>query len=111
MRIAFVSEEDKGLNSIVSSRFGRDRYFIILDLDGSDIRDLRIEVNPGSEAKSGAGIKAVQKLINERVDVVVAGAFGPNSTAALEEMGIKYVEMSGITVEEALRRLRDRLSL
>lgn len=109
MRVAFLSEEDKGMNSIVSNRFGRARYLIIVDLEDGDVKDIRAEINPGSEAKSGAGVKAVQKLIDEGVDAVVAGAFGPNSTAALEEMGIKHVEMSGITIEEALRRLKDRL--
>ncbi len=109
MRIAFATEENNGLDSVVSSRFGRARYFVILDYEGGEVRNYRVEVNPGSEARSGAGIKAVQKLINERVNVAVAGSFGPNAMTALEEMGIKHVEMSGMTVREALDRLRDRL--
>ncbi len=109
MRVAFATEENNGLNSVVSSRFGRARYFVIVDYEGGEVRSHRVEVNPGSEARSGAGIKAVQKLINERVNVAVAGSFGPNAMTALEEMGIKHVEMSGITVEEALNRLKDHL--
>ena len=109
MRVAFATEENNGLNSVVSSRFGRARYFVIVDYEGGEVRSYRVEVNPGSEARSGAGIKAVQKLINERVNVAVAGSFGPNAMTALEEMGIKHVEMSGITVEEALSRLKDHL--
>ncbi len=109
MRVAFATEENNGLNSVVSSRFGRARYFVMVDYEGGEVRSYRVEVNPGSEARSGAGIKAVQKLINERVNVAVAGSFGPNAMTALEEMGIKHVEMSGITVEEALSRLKDHL--
>ncbi len=91
----------------MSSRFGRARYFVVVDYEGGEVRSYRVEVNPGSEARSGAAIKAVQKLINEGVNVVVAGSFGPNAMTALEEMGIKHVEMSGITVEEALNKLKD----
>ncbi len=109
MRIAFATEENRGLNSVVSSRFGRARYFVIVDYEGGEVKSYRVEVNPGSEARSGAGIKAVQKLINERVNVAVAGSFGPNAMTALEEMGIRHVGMSGITVEEALNRLKNQL--
>ena len=45
-----------------------------------------------------------------RVDVAVAGSFGPNAMTALEEMGIKHVEMSGIAVEQALEKLKDLIS-
>lgn len=61
--------------------------------------------NPATEAKSGAGIKAVQKLVEEDVDVVVAGGFGPNAMAALDELGIKYVEMAGMKVSDALKKV------
>ncbi len=109
MRVAFATEENNGLDSVVSSRFGRANYFVIVDYEGGEVKGYKVEVNPGSEARSGAGIKAVQKLINERVNVAVAGSFGPNAMTALEEMGIRHVEMSGITVKEALNRLKDQL--
>ena len=110
MKVAFASEENKGLASVISSRFGRAKYFVIVDYENDQVKSHKVEVNPGSEAKGGAGIKAVQKLVNERVDVAVAGSFGPNAMTALEEMGIKHVEMSGIAVEQALEKLKDLIS-
>ncbi len=106
MRVAFVCEDDKGLDAEVSSRFGRAPYLIIVDLDGNDVKNVRVEENPGAKARSGAAIKVVQKLVNEGVDVAVAGAFGPNALVALDEMKIRRVELSGISVREALERLK-----
>ncbi len=77
-----------------------------MDTDGEIGRvNTTIVENPATEAKSGAGIKAVQKLVEEDVDVVVAGGFGPNAMAALDELGIKYVEMAGMKVSDALKKV------
>lgn len=105
MKVAFISEENKGLNSIVSRRFGRAQYLIIVDLEGSSVKDFSVFQNPGSIATSGAAIKTVQKLIDIGVDMIVAGAFGPNAVTALDGVGIKYKELSGVPVREALKNL------
>ncbi len=64
--------------------------------------------NSGASARSGAGIKTVQRLLEEGVKVAVAGAFGPNALTALEELGIDTLELSGITAEEALEVIKRR---
>ncbi|RLF01298.1 MAG: iron-molybdenum cofactor-binding protein, partial [Thermoprotei archaeon] len=79
MRIAFASEEDNGLDSIVSRKFGRATYFIMVDVEGGNVKSVRTIKNPGAYASGGAAIRAVQELINNNVDVVVAGGFGPNA--------------------------------
>ena len=105
-RIAFASEEDKGLDSEVSSRFGRAKYFVIVDVENGEVKQVRAVENPGGAQPSGAGIKAVQKLVDEKVQAAVAGAFGPNSLSALEELGIKHFELSGIPVRDALKKIQ-----
>lgn len=105
MKVAFISEENKGLDSVVSRRFGRDPYLIIVDLNESKVKDFKIVQNPGSTAAGGAAIKTVQKFIDMDVDMVVAGGFGPNALTALEGVGIKYKELSGVPVREALKNL------
>ncbi|RLC89209.1 MAG: hypothetical protein DRI37_04380 [Chloroflexi bacterium] len=44
-------------------------------------------------------------LSDEKVDLVVSGHFGQNMIGGLENKGIKYKEMSGVTVKEALKSL------
>ncbi len=98
-------EEDRGLDSVVSSRFGRAPLIVIVDLEGSEVRGIRTVENPGARAGSGAAIRAVQKLVDEGVQAVAAGAFGPNAMTALEEVGIRRIQVSGVPVSEALRSL------
>ena len=105
MKVAFMSEENRGLDSIVSHRFGRAKYMIIVDVENGEVKSVKAELNPGGQAASGAGIKAVQKLVDEGVEAVVAGAFGPNAMTALENMGVKYYQLQGVTVREALGKL------
>ena len=106
VRVAFVCEDDRGIDSEVSSRFARAKYFIIVDAN-EDVDHVNTVVaeNPATEAKSGAGIKAVQRLVEEGVDVVVAGGFGPNAMAALDELGIRHVEMAEVKVSDALKKV------
>jgi len=105
MRVAFASDENKGLESIVSDKFGRAKYFVIVEVEDGDSKLVGVVENPGTEAKSGAGMKAVQKLVEEGVEAVVAGGFGPNALAGLEELGIKHYEAAGLKVSEALEKL------
>ena len=44
-------------------------------------------------------------LANKGVEVVVSGKFGPNVSSFLQSKGIKIVEMSNISVKEAVRRV------
>jgi predicted Fe-Mo cluster-binding NifX family protein len=108
MRIAFTVDEDRGLDSIVSPKFGRAKYFVIVDWDGREVLGVRTIPNPGASASGGAGIKAVQGLVNERVELVVSGGFGPNALAALEELGIGHLELSGVRISDALREVGRR---
>ena len=105
MRIAFISEGNEGLESMISSRFGRAPHIVVVDVEGDEVKNIKVVPNPGNTASGGAAIKTVQKLINENVETIVAGSYGPNALAALEEVGIKHVQLSGITVREALTKL------
>ena len=109
MRIAFVSEGEGSLDDEVSPRFGRAPTFVIVELNG-EIKEVKVVKNPGVGSSGGAGIKAVQKMVDEKVDVVVAGNFGPNSLAALDGLGIKHVQLPRISIREAIERLRGSLS-
>jgi predicted Fe-Mo cluster-binding NifX family protein len=106
MKVAFTTGEKGGLKDIVSDKFGRSPTFTIVEIEDGEVKNVKVVKNPGYEAPSGAGVKAVQKLVDEAVDIVVSGNFGPNSMVALQEIGIKTVSLSGITVEEALKKLQ-----
>ena len=105
MKVAFAVEENKGLDSEISHRFGRAPYFIVVEIAGNEIKNVDVLENPGAKAESGAAIKAIQALVDSGVEMVVAGSFGPNATAALDEVKIKYFPFHGLTVREALEEI------
>jgi len=45
--------------------------------------------NPGSEASSGAGIRAAEIVVCAGVDTLLTGSVGPNSFTVLSEAGIE----------------------
>ncbi len=106
LRIAFATNRG-GLEDIIADRFGRAPTFTIIDVDETtgNIINVRVTENPGSIAGSGAGIRAVQKLIDEKIDIVVAPSPGPNAFMALQQSGIKLYIMPGLSVKEALERV------
>ncbi len=108
IRIAFASKSSGGLEDEIADRFGRAPVFTIIELDeNGEIKNVRIVANPGAEAGGGAGVKAVQTLVNERVNIAVGPSFGPNAQVLLEEMNIKPIRISaGTKISEALERVK-----
>ena len=103
VRIAIATERG-GLNDVVSNVFGRCRYFTIVDVENG-IKRVDVKENPGFSQEREPGIAAAQFLINEGVEVVIAGNMGPNSSQILTNAGIKFYLVSGVSAEEAIKRL------
>ncbi|HDD26863.1 MAG TPA: dinitrogenase iron-molybdenum cofactor biosynthesis protein [Acidilobales archaeon] len=105
MKIAFATEGSEGLDAVISQRFGRARFFTIVEVNEvGNVINVKVIENPGFYAERGAGVRAVQRLIEEGVNVVVAGDFGPNALAVLRSSGIRPVRVSGVAVREALTK-------
>lgn len=102
MKIAFATNRG-GLDDRLSDRFGRAKTFTVVQIDDrGNILSIDIIENPGSRASSGAGIKAVQKLVELGVDIAVGPSPGPHASMALRQSGIKHYSLSGLSVKEAL---------
>lgn len=91
------------LDAEVGGRFGRTRYFLLVDPATMAWSALE---NPGSRAGGGAGVQTAQFLAEAGVDTVIGVDFGPNAHEALRMAGIaSYHCGSGVTVREAMERL------
>ncbi len=101
MRIA-VSTNNGGLEDTVSPVFARAPTFTIADVENGKIKDVRVIQNPAAMA-GGAGIQAAQTLINEGVQAVIAGNFGPNASGILTQAGIAMISSPGTKVEDAVK--------
>ncbi len=102
MRIA-ISSSGPDLNAEVDPRFGRCRYFVIVD---SETKEFEVLDNQAAMTSGGAGIQAAQMVANSGVDAVITGHLGPNAADTLVAAGLKtYLGASG-TVGEALQQYK-----
>ncbi len=101
VRIAFPTEKG-GLEDNIYPRFGRAPTFTIIDIEKKQIKNVKIVENPGYRASGGAGVKAVQLLANEGVEIVMGPTPGPNAYFALNNAGIKHYPVQGLNVKEAV---------
>ncbi|RKX26698.1 MAG: dinitrogenase iron-molybdenum cofactor biosynthesis protein [Candidatus Zixiibacteriota bacterium] len=104
MRIA-VSSQGTDLTSKVDPRFGRASYFLVFDT--SDESFEVVENSQNVNAAQGAGIQAAETVANKKVDIVVAGNFGPKAFRAFEAAGIKTALWADGTVSEAIELVRN----
>ncbi|HDH91415.1 MAG TPA: dinitrogenase iron-molybdenum cofactor [Candidatus Aenigmarchaeota archaeon] len=103
MKIAIAST-GKELESNVSLVFGRAPYFLIVEVEGNEIKNYKVIENPAVNAMGGAGIQAAQLIANEGVEVVIAGNIGPNALNVLQQVGIKVVSMPNLKVKDAIEK-------
>ncbi len=99
MKIA-VTAKGGSLSAQTDERFGRCKYFVIVD---SETMRFTIFENPSFGASSGAGPAAAREISKHNVEVLLTGNVGTNAQQALDAVGVKVVTgISGLTVKEAV---------
>lgn len=99
MKVA-VTAQGSGLQSELDPRFGRAGWFVVFDTD-TDTHEA-IDNTDGVNASSGAGIASGQRVAESGAKAVITGHCGPNAERVLTSAGIRVVERTGGTVEEAI---------
>ena len=102
MKVA-ISAMGPGINAPFSPAFGRAPYFVIVEVNGENVSEVKSIPNPGANAPRSAGIMAAQTLINEGVSAVISGSFGPNAYSVLSQAGIGMFVCGGATVMDVAR--------
>jgi len=97
MKIA-VASQAKGEEAKISGQAGRSPFYLVFDEQGALLETVK---NPFSRGGGGAGFGVAKMLADKKVDLVVAGEFGPKMIGALEERGLRALEAEG-TVREGL---------
>jgi predicted Fe-Mo cluster-binding NifX family protein len=98
MKIA-VSSAGHNLDALIDPRFGRCRYFIVVDPETVQFEVLE---NPGAIAGGGAGISTAQMIAGKRVEAVLTGNCGPNAYEVLAAAGIKVLTGLSGKVRQAI---------
>ncbi len=68
--------EDMGFESNASLHFGNASFFAFIEVEGGQIKTVNIKANEEAKLAKKKGITAAHFLINEKVDIVIAGSLG-----------------------------------
>ena len=98
MKICVTSLGDS-LDSEMDSRFGRCKYFLIIDTDSMDVKSIS---NDSLMASGGAGIQAAQMVAKTGADTVSTGNVGPNAFQTLKAAGIKVITGVNASIKDVV---------
>ncbi|MFC1542223.1 NifB/NifX family molybdenum-iron cluster-binding protein [Candidatus Latescibacterota bacterium] len=95
-----MSSQGKDLDSLSDPRFGRAKYFIVIDseTDNFTAHDNSQNLN----ALQGAGIQSAKNVKDFGANVVVTGNVGPKAFTTLQAVGITVYTGAAGTVRETL---------
>jgi cation diffusion facilitator family transporter len=109
-RIAIPIVEDKGLESSVSLHFGSAPYFAFVDVEEGQIVGSYVKENEGAKLSHKKGIQAAHLLVEENVDVALAGDVGEGPFHVLGDNLIQiYSIPKSMEIREAVNLLNKTL--
>jgi len=95
MKIAFASEEDKGLESRIAYHFGRCPYYVFVEVENGQIKSVETKQNPyfGSHAP---GV-VPEFIASQGAKVIIAGGMGPRAIDWFNRLGVQPITgVSGV---------------
>jgi predicted Fe-Mo cluster-binding NifX family protein len=102
MKIAFPTQEDKGLESSVYSHFGSAHLFIIVDTEQETFETL----SNGDREHLHGRCQPLNALGGRKVDAVVVGGIGAGALSKLNSSGIRAYRAVEGSVSENLKLIK-----
>ncbi len=104
-KVGVASQGPGGLDDMVSPIFGRCPSFTIIEIEGKDIKNVKMVPNQFVSAPRGVGIAVVQMLANEGVKFILAGRFGPWASSTSSQFGIQMIMVPpGVRIRDAINQ-------
>ena len=100
MRIAISADDQDGLDSVVSPHFGRCPHYILVDVDGYEVKAVNAVDNPCHGQHAPGMVPAF--IHSQGVDVMLTGGMGGRAIAFFEQLGVEAVTGASGTVGHAL---------
>ncbi len=102
MKIA-ISSTGKDIKSAVDVRFGRCPYFVIVEIEGKEIKSTKAIENTATGQAGGAGVTAAELIGNQDVEAVITGNMGPRAFDVIAQLGIEIYQAEG-AIEEIVKQ-------
>lgn len=103
MKLA-VTSQGNNLQSPLDPRFGRAKYFIVVDTETGAFLAADNTVN--LNASQGAGIQAGKRVAELGVNGLITGHLGPKAFSTLQAGGVKIYTGTSGTVAEAIEQFK-----
>jgi len=98
--IAFPTNEDRSVDSLVSPHFGKCKNFVLVKLKNGKIVGVETAKNPAAEKEHGKGPESAEFLYNKGITALVAKGMGKPAFYTLRNLGIHIYESEEKPVKE-----------
>jgi predicted Fe-Mo cluster-binding NifX family protein len=101
MRIAISAENQNGLDSPVSPHFGRCPCYILVDVEGQEVKTVTVVDNPYYGNHDPGQVPGF--IHSQGADVMLAGGMGRRAVDFFQQYGIQVATGASGTVGQALQ--------
>ena len=98
-----VTAIGNNLDADVDPRFGRCKYFLIIDMETMNVESIS---NDSLMASGGAGIQAAQMVAKTGATTVITGNIGPNAFQTLTSAGIKVITGLNGSIKDVVNKFK-----
>lgn len=105
MRIAVSARDGNGLDSGVDEHFGRCPYFVLVDVDGSEIQAVATVPNPYYGHHQPGQVPAY--IHAQGADIMLTGGMGGRALQIFQQQGIRAVTGAAGSVRDAVTQFVD----
>jgi len=102
MRIAVSANENNGLGSMVGPHFGRCPYFVLVDVEGQEVKAVQTVPNPYYGQHQPGQVPGF--ILSQGTDVMLTGGMGGRALGIFQQCGIRPVTGADGTVRHALEQ-------
>ena len=103
MKIALMSNTNKGLEAKVSSHFGKAAYLNIVDSESLEL----IEIKENNNKNFGGELSPPKFLQANKIDILLAKEIGENAFKSLERFGVKIFLGADGTIADTLKAYKE----
>ena len=90
MKVALATDDDRGLEAVLSHHFGRCPYYVLVDIQDNKIKEVSSVKNPAYDSHGQPG--EVPSFINSLgAHVIISGGMGPKAIGFFAEFGIEAI--------------------
>ena len=101
MKIAFATEENKGIESMLAYHFGRCPYYVFVDVRGTEVKNTETKENPFFNSHE-PGV-APKFIANEKAEIIIAGGMGPRAIEWFKNLGVKAITTRPRKIKDILQ--------